>query len=291
MPSIIKCYSQRQLSPFVGNIQIVQADYCRALSSDGHQWQIQASCETHQQVWNISPDEYIPRRYVLYGSWNRKTGVSSLPLDPMLDVPSLQHIENTLVKTLQLSQDNLPFPQSDNYECWLIDQATSLPLAIINSVTHDYMIQHTQPKPWQAMPQQQSLESLPASLKGSDIDLLEASINQQASHQLWFKRLKDRSGECISQQNLSLPAEHFPDLLINEDLLPAPLKVIISNFIDWQSPRLLGLHFLSPSSHYRLEQAAQFNAPETSKRLSIYPQVLSGDILNKILVEMKIRDS
>lgn len=291
MSSNIQCYSVRQLSPFVGNIQIVQADYCRALSSDGYQWQIQASCETHQQVWNISADEYIPRRYVLYGSWDIDSGLSSLPLDPMLDVPSLEHIENTLLKTLQHSNKNLPFDQVDHYECWLIDQLTSLPLAMLNSVTHDFMIQHTQSKLWQAVPQQQSLCSLPDSLTEANIQDLEKSINQQADKFIWFKRLENRSGSSITGDELYLPENAFPELLINETLLSEPVRSIAKNFINWQSPRLLGLHFLSPASRSRLEQAAQHYARDTSKRLNIYPYILSDKVLNKILVEMKLRES
>ena len=289
MPSDIQCYSVRQLSPFVGNIQIIQADYCRALSSDGVQWQIQASCETHQQKWNISGDEYIPRRYVLYGSWNIDSGLSTLPLDPMLDVPSLAHIENTLLKTLLNSTEKLPFKQFDHYECWLIDSLTSLPLAMINSVTHDFMIPHCQPKRWQAIPQQKSLCSLPKSLTLANIKTLEKSINQQTKHFIWFKRNIDRSGISVTDNKYTLPTDIFPELLINEDLLSESVNSIASDFINWQSPRLLSLHFLSPDSRSRLEQAAQHYALDTYKRLNIYPNTLSDKILNKILVEMKIR--
>lgn len=289
MAADIQCYSVRQLSPFVGNIQVVQADYCRALSSDGIQWQIQASCETHQQVWSISTDEYIPRRYVLYGSWNKHSGISSLPLDPMLDVPSLEHIENTLLRVLLESHNKLPFDQVDNYECWLIHQPGSQPLALLNSVTHDYMIQHDLPKRWQAIPQQQSLTSLPDSLPESDIFHLEKYINQHATHHTWFRRIKNRSGVSVANPDIILPAADFPELLINEFLLPETFKSIAHELIKFQSPRLLGLHFLSHDSRSRLERAAQYYALETSKRLSIYPCRLSDKILNKVLVEMKIR--
>ena len=295
MPSDIQCYSVRQLSPFVGNIQVVQADYCRALSSDGIQWQIQASCETHQQEWNISNDEYIPRRYVLYGSWNKHSGISTLPLDPMLDVPSLEHIENTLIKSLLDSNVELPFDQVDNYECWLTLQPDAQPLALLNSVTHEYMIPHELPKRWQAIPQQQSLSSLPDTLTENDIFHLENYINQHGTQHVWFKRISNRSGVgvrvSVTDPYITLPATDFPELLINESLLPESFRSIAHELISWQSPRLLGLHFLSSCSRSRLEQAAQHYALETSKRLSIYPCSLSDKILNKILVEMKIRGS
>ena len=289
MTSDIKCFSVRQFSPFVGSIQIVQADYCRALSSDGTHWQIQASCETHQQVWNISEDKYIPRRYVLYGSWDIKTGFSSLPHDPMLDVPSLQHIETTLIHTLQNSVDKLPFQQTDRYECWAIDKQTSRPLAIINSTTHDFMIPHIPDKPWQAIPQQQTLETLPASLTLNDIQQLELHINQNSITNKWVLRNDDASATLITDTSSSIPANDFPELLFNQSLLPESLQSAASKYIHWQSPRLLGLHFLSTPCREQLEQAAQFYALETGKRLNIYPSRLKQSILNKIMVELKIR--
>lgn len=289
MCSTIECYSVRQLSPFVGNIQVVEADYCRALSADGRQWQIQASCETHQQLWKITDDAYLPRRYVLYGSWNKQHGLSSLPLDPMLDVPDLQHINNTLIKTLQNSEISLPFAQRDNYECWLIQQHTSLPLALVASVINQHMIPHIQDKPWQAMPQQEKLDSLPEQLTSSDIAQLESSINQQARQFLWFKRLDDGSGISIADASIILSADNFPELLINVALLPESIQTIATHFINWQSPRLLSLQWLCKSTRQQLEQAAQHYAVQTSKRLSIYPQPLNDKIHNKIMVELKIR--
>lgn len=289
MTSNIECFSVRQLSPFVGNIQIVQADYCRALSSDGLHWQIQASCETHQQAWNISGNEYIPRRYVLFGSWDNKNGFSSLPLDPMLDVPSIEHIENTLIHTLQHSAEKLPFAQLDRYECWLIDTQTGKPLALVNSTTHEYMIPHIVNKPWQAIPQQQSLASLSGTLTTSDIHNLESYINQNTTKQVWFFRQEDGSGISVSNKSHTLPAEHFPELLLHQVLLPESLQDSASSYIHWLSPRLLGLHFLSTACRAQLEQAAQSYALETSKRLNIYPSPLDPAIFNKIMVELKIR--
>jgi len=289
MTSTIDCFSVRQLSPFVGNIQIVQADYCRAMSSDGIHWQIQASCETHQQVWNISEDEYIPRRYVLYGSWDQNNGFSSLPLDPMLDVPSLTHIENTLINTLQHKTIKLPFPHRDRYECWLIDTLTGKPLAITNSATHEYMIPHMPNKPWQAIPQQQSFGSLAGKLTAEDVHDLESCINQSTSISEWFYRHDDNSGSSLSDKTRTLSGNNFPELLINQALLPDTLQSAVTNYIHWQSPRLLSLHSLSSKTRHQLELAAQSYALETSKRLNIYPVQLDPGIYNKIMVELKIR--
>lgn len=288
MSSNIECYSVRQLSPFIGNIQIVQANYCRALSSDGLIWQIQASCETHQQAWGIFDDEYIPRRYVLYGSWDSQNGFSHLPLDPMLDVPGIKHVNDTLISALQENQHRLPFQQRDIFECWMLDKETSLPLALLASTINQQMIQHIQPGSWQAIPQQLKNESR-ALLSASDISLLESGINSQSKQYSWYQRLDDGSGRLLSDSQNLIDANNFPELLLNTQLLAESIRDIANQYLKWQSPRLLSLQFLQPSTRRKLEQSAQHYAIDTHRRMSIYPQPLSQHILNKIMVELKIR--
>lgn len=311
--SSLQCYSLRQLSPFIGNIQVVEADYCRAMTADGQQWQIQASCETHQQAWNITDDHYIPRRYVVYGSWNQQTGFSSLPLDPMLDVPSVDHVQNALIQPLEDACHNLPFQPSDHYECWLIDRHHQ-PLALVASASQPQMIAHMQIPNWQAISSSQS-DKLPKGLSANQLQQLEQAIAQQSQGSQWFHRTADGKGHALietptlnsdfneplnrtptfNDDSLDetpmtiLPSSAFSECLLNAELLSTELQAIFQHLVDWQSPRLLSLHRLSPDTHQQLEHMAQYQAIETYRRLSIYPAPLSRDILTKIQVEMKIR--
>ncbi len=288
MSSAARYYSVRQLSPFVGNIQIIEVDYCRALSSDGQQWQIQASCETHQQIWQIAEQAYVPRRYVLYGSWSQSLGFSSLPLDPMLDVPDLQHIQHGLISALE-NQPALPFPPRDDYECWLIDQATDRPLALLASVTDTQMIPHLQLGRWQAMPQQTGNNPLPANLGVEALSALEQQINLQGQYKKWFMRLPDGNGQLLEQTGHDSNIQPLPPLLFDASLLPASLLDTTEALIRWQSPRLLSLQYLDPSLRQQLEQFSQHFALETRQRMHTYPVPLSENVFNKIQVELKIR--
>lgn len=284
-------YSARQLSPFVGNIQIIEVDYCRALSSDGQQWQIQVSCETHQQIWQIADQDYVPRRYVLYGSWSQPLGFSSLPVDPMLDVPDLQTIRHGLISALE-NHPALPFPPRDDYECWLIDRATEQPLALLASVIDTRMIPHLQLGRWQAMPQQTTANPLPASLSPEALSELEQQINAQSQRRQWFKRLPDGNGHVLDSQNKPAhkgTSQPLPPLLFDESLLPAAQRDTAEALIRWQSPRLLSLHHLQPELRQQLEQYSQHFALETRQRLRTYPVPLSEAVFNKIQVELKIR--
>lgn len=281
------CYSVRQLSPFVGSIHIVEADYCRALSSDGVHWQIQASCETHQQRWKISDEAYTPRRYVLYGSWSVQGGFSHLPLDPMLDVPKPQHVQQQLIEPLEKKACELPFAPLDHYECWLM-QDPQTPLALLASATHAQMIPHIQPGRWQALPQQDyATDGLSATLQ-EQIKQLEAAINSH-TQQAWFKRESPAKATALTEHYLDLPDDSFPELLINLEAMGKNMQATAMTLIDWLSPRLLSLPQLSADSHNQLQQLAQHHALETHRRLAVYPQPLSSAILNKILVELKIR--
>lgn len=283
----LSCYSVRQLSPFIGNIQVIEADYCRALSSDGEQWQIQASCETHQQEWNISGDEYIPRRYVLYGSWSQAKGFSSLPLDPMLDVPSPEHVQRQLVRYLPDCQQRLPFAPSDDYECWLIDQHSQLPLALVASTTEERIIPHIQCPRWQAIPGQdaEALSHLPAETLSS----LEQHINQQGRLHAWYRRDRDDTLHPLQADAPRLRHTDFPELPLNHLLLPDALQHSYQQLIDWQSPRLLTLPRLSDQCREDLAQLAIHHALETRRRWNLYPKPLAQEIINKIHVELKIR--
>lgn len=289
MSSTPECFSVRQLSPFIGNIQIVQADYCRALSSNGTHWQIQASCETHQQQWNIANGEYVPRRYVLYGSWDEVAGFSSLPLDPMLDVPDLQYVQEHIISTLENCQKQLPFPQQDRYECWLMHTESRRPLALIASATHAQMIPHINLDKWQAVSQQDFSGHLINEQLLEQIQQLEENINQLTDSHEWFERLADGSAQSVNEPSNTYQKHHFPDLLVNEALLDANNSMLLSRLLDWQSPRLLTLQNLDYEQRQQLEALAQHHAVETYRRRLLFPQPLDKKILTKIQVELKIR--
>lgn len=287
MSAGLACYSVRQLSPFIGNIQIIEADYCRALSSDGQAWQIQASCETHQQVWNISNDEYVPRRYVLYGSWSRQQGFSSLPLDPMLDVPALSHVKHQLIDHMEHCCQRLPFVPRDHYEYWLIDEQSQRPLALTASTTEQRIIPHIRPARWQGLSRQD--ESAIAAMSLERLGSLEQQVNLQGRSGQWFQRHHDGRIEALDSSLGNYAQQDFPPYLVEPDLLPADHQATCRQLIDWQSPRLLTLPWIDTSSRQQLAELARHHALETRRRWALYPVPLAQDIINKIQVELKIR--
>lgn len=278
-----RCYSLRQLSPFAGTVQVISNSYCRALSVDGNNWQIQASCETHQQEWNISPQEYIPRRYVLYGNWSHDKGFSSLPLDPMLDVPSLEHVESSLIQHMNALHSRTPFDAIDHYECWALHKESLQPLALLGSVSETAMIPHARLSRWQAVPEQDRHRLKPH--QQMSFDRLQDYINSNSLEHAWFQRDAQHIGLPLQPDQKSQP---LPRLPLNRDMF-ADCTEDFHNWVSWLSPRLLTLQTLDDELFQQLALLAQNHAIETARRLNVYPRRLPEKILNTIQVELKIR--
>lgn len=290
-----QAYSIRQLSPFQGLVQVVRADYARAISVDGHNWQIHVSCEVHQQQWGIMNAPDIQRRYVLYGMWNAATGLSSLPLDPTLDVPAAEDIETGLLGVLR-QNIQLPLPQRDHYELWSLD-ADTRPIALLASSTDEHNLVNIEARRWRAIADRSRNFQPPHYQGGGDALLaLERLISNAGISPLstqWFLRDADGSGQGLDGMHSARPleAEQFPPLLIREDWPQQQNRLLCMDYHDWHAPRLLMLQTLPDDLRDRLERAAQQQALEASRFHHLYPKVINNDIINHIRVEARLRKS
>ncbi|TNF34781.1 MAG: hypothetical protein EP315_06775 [Gammaproteobacteria bacterium] len=289
----IENYSLRQLSPFRGTVQVVNSPFARAVTVDGQQWQIQVSCEVKQQQWGILNSPQVQRRYVLYGTWTEQRDLASLPLDPMLDVPDDQLLETSLLIHLRQLARQIPFAPMDHFELWLMHQQSGQPLALIASASHEHALEQIKAARWRASSsRQQSFRPLRAHCSTDAILKIEHLISQQCSSPLtaqWFHRQLDGSGRGINSSDL--PAEDFPELLIREDWPEENDRLLAEDYHHWLSPQLLLLPRLSHASRLRLEQAAQQHALEVSRLHHLYPAIADQKIMNRILVEARLRKS
>lgn len=295
-------YSIRQLSPFRGTVQILSADFARAVSADGRQWQIQVSCEVKQQQWGIMNSPEVQRRYVLYGMWNKQRGLSSLPLDPMLDVPDHKLVEGSLLSHLEHQANAIPFPAMDHYELWLLHGKTRLPIALLASSINEHTLDQIKASRWRACSSRQ-LQFQPSRAKCSTDPILkiESLISEQCTSPLmaqWFYREADRSGHGLGGSHVpetligrTLAAEEFPELLISEDWPDDNDCLLAEDYHHWLSPQLLLLPHLHHTTRLRLEQAAQQHAMAVSRQYQLYPAIADQKIMNRILVEARLRKS
>lgn len=296
-------YSARQLSPFNGNIQILSTPFARALTANGTSWQIQTICEFHQQQWNINNNPSLNRRYIVYGSWNNKLGLTRHIIDPTLDVPDESLIHQHLIAPISSKTLHLPFPAKDNYELWLLDDHHFLPVALLASATCE-----DQPGNISTQRRWYATKSLPNSSQSykhyssqHSFHILEAIINQQISPSFnyqWFLRLPDNS--AIAQTygkneyhsaGQQLAASLFPQLPLKSDWGHPQLNNLCQVYLDHLSPRLLSLQNLPAELRSTLEHACQKQPEEVLRFHKLYPEIINKKLINKLLVEAELRKS
>ena len=295
-------YSIRQLSPFKGSVHIVSLPYARALTSDGLNWQIQVSCEVHQQQWNINNDPGIMRRYIFYGFWTETGGISRIPLDPGLDLPDQSYVEEALVNAIQQSLPELPFAHTDQFELWMLDCQQGLPIALLRSAIDIHQLNQLAIQRWRASDKAKH-DFQPQQFQNSDDPILaiQRLINENTCNPIraqWFLRNRDGSGQGLQGQNLKdelferhLTVGQFPELLIKEDWPEDSARRLVEDYHHWLAPSLLTLSHISKATRQRLEDAAVGRALDVSRRYKLYPRITRNAWLNRILVETRLRKS
>ncbi|HEY9052748.1 MAG TPA: hypothetical protein VIQ03_14450, partial [Gammaproteobacteria bacterium] len=225
-----------------------------------------------------------------------------LPLDPMLDVPDDRMIEASLLIRLRELAETIPFPAGDPYELWLLHGKTHAPIALIASARNDYSLDQIKASRWRASSSRQQQFHPPRATYTSDpILMTESLISSHCSSPLmaqWFYREEDRSGRGLGGPNLPetlidrhLPAAAFPELLIAEDWPDDNACLLAEDYHHWLSPQLLLLPHLGQATRQRLEQAAQQHALAVSRLHHLYPAIADQKIMNRILVEARLRKS
>ena len=294
-------YSAKQLSPFTGNVQIINTAFARALSLDGNTWQIQTICESHQQQWNINSN--TPRRFIIYGTWDKHNQLSRHPIDPMLDVPDESIIRKYLIHAISINLHKLPFKPKDSYECWLLERETGLPLTLLaTSIDENLITEYARPHHWRSRSGNETeFTSITTNYSSNPFIMLESKIHKLTSHPFhiqWVLRNTDRSGSVIQHQHSHpnsdrqlLPASDFPELLLKTNWNDAELSKLTTDYTHWLSPRLLTLHHLSRNTRAMLENYAQRQSNEVLRYHKNYPDIIDRQLINKTLVEAKLRNS
>jgi hypothetical protein len=295
----IQLYSQRQLSPFMGLVYVASISLARAISNDGIFWQIQVSCETQQHHLGLSHAGLV-RRYVLWGVWSKQAGLKAMPLDPMLDTPKDEVIENQLIPALESSLQHMPFESKDHYELWILDSLENLPVALISTRIDGYNLDLLKPAHWRASTHSKR-DFLPVltHITTDPLLKLEQMISDNTCCPIrsqWFLRDDTGNGTGVTAQNLELELHHrilenekFPELLIREHWPNLDTQLLAREYHNWLAPRILTLQNLSLATRARLELAAQKYAVETSQLINLYPQIADQKIINRILVEARLR--
>ena len=127
---MIQAYSKRLLSPFAGQVQIVDTGQARALTLDGNNWELQYrtsigrdSVADQQQA--VKKHNYVRAAII------RPSGIERMVLPRYLDPDAVEEQVQELAAYLE--EVSIPLPPADMHEYWLLDEADEQPLALIFS--------------------------------------------------------------------------------------------------------------------------------------------------------------
>jgi len=282
---MIGAYSQRLLPPFSGQVQIASSDRARALSLDGVNWEIQFLRGIQDRQRRVQQRHgYAGGPYYIPVAILKNSEIRRLALPSFLDTREID--ERVVELSAFLADASLPFPASDHYEYWLLDEKEESPLALIFSCRKsDEMASYPSHPEWTALPaSMMKIQNTPEEEARSDppvnyrLERLVAERAGQSPRAAWFQR---RPTETTT----------FPCCLVSEEWEDEAHRQLCRRYIHRQSPRLLMLHGLKHADRLRLEMAARGEALEVERFYLLYPDVADRKQMAAIRVEARLRRS
>ncbi len=280
---MIQAYSKRLLSPFTGQVQIVESEMARALTLGGAEWEIQFRLP-HEPggIHSQNPDGKAVRNRYCRIAVIRDSGIERIP--PPLGLDAVKVEESIEELSAHLTAVSLPLTAADDYEFWLLDEKHELPLALIYScVEAEEMPLYPFRPEWTALsaarmeirrtPDEMQYYVPPVNYRVQQMVNERAGRNPSAS---WIRRRKDLTNE-------------FPPLLLTENWEEEEHYQLCQRYIQRQAPRLLMLQGLSRDYRRRLEQSAREEVFEVERFFPLYPDVVDEQLMATIRVEARIR--
>jgi hypothetical protein len=282
---MIQAYSKRLLSPFTGQVQIVESTNARALTLGGAEWEIQFKLP-HERGGMHSHDtdgKAVRSRYCRVAVI-RDAGIERIP--PPLGLDAVQ-IENSIEElAAHLADISLPLPAADLYEFWLLDEKHETPLALIYSCVNEEEMSLFPFRPeWTAL----SAAMMEVRRTPDELQHYVPPVNYQVQ-QMVNERAGRKPHASWIRRREGLPTV-FPPLLLTEDWEEEQQHQLCQRYIQRQAPRLLMLQGLSQDDRRRLEQAAREEVFEVERFYPLYPDVVDEQLMSNIRVEARLRRS
>lgn len=258
-------YSQKLGPPFSGQVQIVESDTYRAVTLDGHTWEIQYVNRAHIRVTTVTADELKAR--------SRAPGEVGAEADQRL----------TELKDY-LADVKLPFPASDHFECWVLDKEDQTPIAMVFSCSKpEHMSKFPSYPDWTALPD--SVMSIVKTEK--EIAAKMAPVNYRFERLVAERAGINRKGKWFDRR------EHddsfFPPCLVTQDWQSEEDTSLFHRYIERQAPRLLMLQGLPGTLREKLEQFSKPNAMEVARFYKLYPEIVDTELIKALRVQARIR--
>jgi hypothetical protein len=281
---MLHAYSKRLLSPFTGQVQIVESNRARALTLGGDKWEIQFkyAFRTDERSQGMPPGSEMRHSYVRVAIVGQ-SGIERIPGHAYLDADAVEGQVQELAE--YLGDVSLPLPPADLHEYWLLDGMDEQPLALIYSCVHAEEMPMFPHRPeWTATPASiMEVRKLPEEEQHYYVPpvnyRLEQLVTERAGKRPRARWIKRREGLT----------ETFPACLVREDWENEEDRRLCQRYIERQAPRLLMLHGLSRDDRLRLEGYARQNSLEVARFFHLYPEVADEEVMSAIRVEARLR--
>jgi len=278
---VFQAYSKRLLSPFTGQVQVVETGHARALTLDGSNWEVQYRVSmgggpVADQQQAVKKPNYVRAAII------RPSGIERLPLPRYLETDAVEAQIRELAACLE--EVSIPLPPADMHEYWLLDEADEQPLALIFSCLRAEEMPLFPHRPeWKATPaaimevkriaEEQRHYVPPVNYR------LEQLVNDRAGKHPRARWIRRREGET----------GNFPPCLVREDWQSEEDRRLCQRYIERLAPRLLMLHGLGYEDRLRLEGYARQYALEVERFSPLYPAVADELLMSAICVEARLR--
>jgi hypothetical protein len=278
---MFQAYSKRLLSPFTGQVQIVETDQARALTLDGNNWELQYRVSLGRDPV-ADQQQAVKKHNYVRAAIIRPSGIKRMPLPHYLAIDAVEDQIRKLAAYLE--EVSVPLPPADLHEYWLLDEAHEQPLALIFSCLHAEEMPLFPHRPeWKAtpaaimeiarLPEEERYYVPPVNSRLEDL------VNDRAGKHPRARWIKRREGQT----------EFFPSCLVREDWESEEDRRLCQRYIERQAPRLLMLHGLKHEDRLRLEGYARQNALEVEQFFPLYPAVADDKLMSAICVEARLR--
>ena len=278
---MLRLYSKRLLSPFIGLVQVAEIARARALSLDGRNWAIQYSLANNVRTRTSKSVADPKLNYSLVATIEHGK-LKMQAVHPFLESEEVRSAVNRLREVLTCAR--LPFAATDRYEYWLLDSTDASPLALLHSCIDEEDIALMPPRPvWVAMPAAQlnvrepkldhNAYVPPVNYRLQKLVEKRAGLKPRAA---WFKHTASATND-------------FPPCLIREDWEDKQQQQLCDLYIRRLAPRLLMVQGLSKSVRQRLERAARAHVFEVERYYPLYPEVVDITAMTAARVEAQLR--
>lgn len=278
---MIRTYSRRLLSPFVGVVQIAEMPNARALSLDGRNWEVQCASVSEAEFRAQNPGLDPKLRFFLVATI--ESGALTIRgSHPLVKSEPVRAATDQLRAALRKAR--LPFDAADEHEYWLLDDRDGGPLALLQTcVVPDERALVSQQPSWVAMPASQLSVSSAESTDGFHVPpvnyRLERAVERRAGRRPRASWLKRERAALAS----------LPPCLLRDDWPDAEHHELCERYINRLAPRLLMLHDLPRSTRRQLEIAACDHVFDVARFHGVYPEVVDDGRLKAARVEAELR--